>query len=234
MSTPVNPEFSKEPVTDGLSLDEITSRIGRLYTAVVCDALDSLGFRRQAFSHRVRPISKATQLIGTARTLDSRAVDYLPEKPYEKELEALDTLSDGDVVVLATNGDLSAAVWGELLSVASAAKGARGAVSDGLTRDAARIGDLNFPVFAQGVCSYDSLGRSEVIAYDVRIECDGVTVEPGDIVFCDYDGVVIIPRRALLDTLARAEYKVGREEIVEQEFRKGRKIAEVFAEHGIL
>jgi 4-hydroxy-4-methyl-2-oxoglutarate aldolase len=234
MNQPVDQDATNDPHDDRLSLSEVTSRLSRLYTAVVCDALDSLGFRQQALTHRIRPVSKATQLIGRARTLNSRAVDYFPQKPYEKELEALDTLTEGDVVVLATNGDLSAAVWGELLSIASMAKGARGAVSDGLTRDAARIREMDFPVFAQGLSSYDSLGRSEVTAYDVRVECDGVVVESGDIVFGDYDGVMIIPRQALAETLVRAEYKVGREGIVEQEFRKGRKIAEVFAEHGIL
>ncbi|HSM78322.1 MAG TPA: hypothetical protein VLT57_11870, partial [Bryobacteraceae bacterium] len=71
-------------------------------------------------------------------------------------------------------------------------------------------------------------------AYDVPIECDGVMVQPGDIVFGDYDGVVVIPRAVLPDALEKAEEKAGREEIVEEEFRKGRKVADVFAEHGIL
>jgi regulator of RNase E activity RraA len=164
----------------------------------------------------------------------SYPVDRLPDKPYAKEMEALDTLVEGDVAVLATNGDVTAAVWGELLSIAACAKGARGAVLDGLTRDASRIKDLNFPVFAQGVSAYDSLGRSEVTGYDIPIECDGVTVQSGDIVFGDYDGVVIIPRAVLPAALEKAELKAGREEVVEAEFRKGRKVADVFAEHGIL
>jgi 4-hydroxy-4-methyl-2-oxoglutarate aldolase len=218
----------------GLGLAEITDRLSRLYSAVVCDALDSLGFRHQALSHRTRPISAFAKLVGNARTLASYAVDRFPDKPYAKELEALDTLVAGDVVVLATNGDVTAAVWGELLSVAASAKGARGAVLDGLTRDASRIKDLNFPVFAQGISSYDSLGRSEVTGYDITIECDGVMVQSGDIVFGDYDGVVIIPRAVLPAALEKAEVKASREEIVEEEFRKGRKVADVFAEHGIL
>jgi regulator of RNase E activity RraA len=164
----------------------------------------------------------------------SYAVNHFPEKPYAKEMEALDTLVEGDVAVLATNGDVTAAVWGELLSIAACAKGARGAVLDGLTRDAYRIKDLNFPVFAQGISSYDSLGRSEVTGYDIPIECDGVMVQSGDIVFGDFDGVVVIPQAILPAALEKAELKAGREEIVETEFRKGRKVSEVFAEHGIL
>lgn len=229
MSGSNNATFSSQ-----LALSEFTGRLSKLYSAVLCDALDSLGFRHQALSHRTRPVSPSSQLIGNARTMASHAVDRFPAKPYEKELEALDTLVEGDVVVLATNGDVTAAVWGELLSTAASAKGARGAVLDGLTRDASRIKDLDFPVFAQGISSYDSCGRSEVTGYDIPIECDGVAVRPGDIVFGDYDGVVIIPREVLAEALEKAELKAGREEIVEEEFRKGRKVAEVFAEHGIL
>ena len=110
MSGSTNATFSS-----GLGLAEITERLSKLYSAVLCDALDSLGFRRQALSHRTRPVSPSSKLIGSARTLASYPVDRFPDQPYAKELEALDTLIEGDVVVLATNGDVTAAVWGELL-----------------------------------------------------------------------------------------------------------------------
>jgi regulator of RNase E activity RraA len=114
------------------------------------------------------------------------------------------------------------------------AKGARGAIIDGLTRDAAKIREARFPVFARGISSYDSHGRSEVIAYDVPIQCDGVAVQPGDIVFGDYDGVVVIPASKVEIVIEKAEVKVRREGIVGEEFKRGRKVADVFAEHGIL
>jgi regulator of RNase E activity RraA len=158
----------------------------------------------------------------------------LPDRPYQKELEALDLLNPGDVVVFDTGDDLSAGVWGELLSTAAKAKGACGAVIDGLTRDAARICRMGFPVYARGISPYDSYGRSEVIAYDVPIECGGVSVQPGGIVFADYDGIVVIPERALTSVIELAEVKASRERIVDEEFRKGRKVAEVFAEYGVL
>lgn len=213
---------------------EVTERLSRLYSAVLCDVLDSMGYRRQALSHEIRPLFSDARVIGRARTLLSEPVERFPEKPYAKELEALDTLADGDVVVIATSGDLSAAVWGELLSLAAAAKGAYGAILDGLTRDAAKIREVKYPVFAKGISSYDSHGRSEVIAYDVPVQCDGVTVRTGDIVFGDYDGVVVIPALVVEQVIEKAEVKVRREQIVGEEFKKGRKVAEVFEEHGIL
>jgi 4-hydroxy-4-methyl-2-oxoglutarate aldolase len=215
-------------------LSEVRERLGRLYSAVVCDALDSLDFRKQALSSRVRPLFPAARVIGRARTLASYPVNVIPENPYQKELEALDTIVPDDVLVLATNNDYSSAVWGELLSVAANAKGATGAITDGLTRDASRIIEMKFPVFAAGMSSYDSRGRSEVTAFDVPVECDGVSVHSNDLVFGDFDGVVIIPRRVLAITLETAEKKARSERIVEEEFKKGRKVAEVFAEHGIL
>lgn len=93
---------------------------------------------------------------------------------------------------------------------------------------------MGFPVYARGLSPYDSYGRSEVIAYDVPIECGGVSVQSGDIVFADYDGIVIIPESALSAVIDSAEVKASRERIVDEEFRKGRKVAEVFAEHGVL
>jgi 4-hydroxy-4-methyl-2-oxoglutarate aldolase len=222
------------PPPEKMSFSDITSRLSRLYSAALCDVLDALGFRRQALSHQVRPLFPEARVIGRARTLLSQPVDRFPDKPYAMELEALDTLVEDDVVVFTTGGDMSAAVWGELLSVAASAKGARGAIIDGLTRDAAKIGEVRFPVFAKGISSYDSHGRSEVIAYDIPIQCDGVSVQPGDIVFGDYDGVVVIPAAEVEQVIEKAEVKVQREGIVGEEFKKGRKVAEVFAEHGIL
>ncbi|HXA04348.1 MAG TPA: RraA family protein [Bryobacteraceae bacterium] len=219
---------------DKMSFSEITSRLSGLYSAVLCDVLDTFDLRHQALSHQIRPLFSEARVIGRARTLLSRPVDRFPEKPYAMELEALDTLVEYDVVVFTTDADLSAAVWGELLSIAALAKGARGAIIDGLTRDAAKIREARFPVFARGISSYDSHGRSEVIAYDVPIQCDGVAVQPGDIVFGDYDGVVVIPASKVEIVIEKAEVKVRREGIVGEEFKRGRKVADVFAEHGIL
>ena len=222
------------PQKGEMRFTEIADRLSHVYSAVLCDVLDSLGLRRQALSYQIRPLFSEALVVGRARTLASRPVDRFPERPYGMELEAMDTLAADDVVVFDTNGDLSAAVWGELLSVAALAKGARGAVIDGLTRDAAKIRELGFPVFARGISSYDSHGRSEVIAYDVTITCDGVTVQPGDVVFGDYDGVVVIPAAVVETVIEKAEAKVMRERTVGEEFKKGRKVADVFAEHGIL
>jgi 4-hydroxy-4-methyl-2-oxoglutarate aldolase len=213
---------------------DIVERVSKLYSAVLCDVMDHLGYRNQGMMHAIRPLYPEAHIVGTARTLLSVQKSGFPKQPYAQELAALDALERGDAIVFNTGGDFSAGVWGELLSTAAHAKGATGAVVDGLTRDAARICQKKFPVFARGISPYDSYGRSEVVAFDVPIECGGVRVSAGDVVFADYDGVVIIPPSILEAVVANAESKAFRERIVDDEFRKGSKVVEVLREHGIL
>lgn len=213
---------------------ELLQQLQGLYSAALCDALDSFGYRRQGLEHTLRPLFREAKIVGPARTMLSVPKPGLSESPYQKELEALDALNDGDVVVISTSHDFSAGVWGELLSTAARAKGAQGAIVDGLTRDAARIREDGFPVFARGISPYDSHGRSEIVAYDVPVQCGGVDIQPGDVVFADYDGIVIIPQEILPAVVETASSKASREKIVAAEFQKGRKVSEVFAEYHVL
>src|SRR5579871_1145627 len=99
------------PPSDGpTSFAEIAGRLRGLYSAVLCDVLDSLGYRHQALSYRIRPLFPAAVAVGKARTMLSRPVNRFPEKPYAKELEALDTLQPDDVIVFDTSEDLTSAV----------------------------------------------------------------------------------------------------------------------------
>lgn len=214
--------------------NNISQRLSRLYSAVLADALDARGYRNQGLTHSIRPLYPRARIIGTARTLSSERREGIPRRPYDKQLEALDALRPKDVVVLSTGNDLSSGIWGELLSTAARAKGACGAVIDGLTRDAQGIIKKQFPVFARGISPIDSLGRSEVVSYDLAIECGGVNINSGDIVFADYDGIVIIPMAVVREVLEAAEEKASREKIVDLEFRRGRRVADVFEEHGVL
>jgi 4-hydroxy-4-methyl-2-oxoglutarate aldolase len=214
--------------------EELLQRFGKLFSAVLCDAMDAMGLRQQSMVPGLAPVIPASIAVGFARTALSAPKPGIPDRPYEKELALIDELTPGDIVIFAALNDASAGVWGGLLSTAARAKGATGAVIDGVTRDAAHIRSLGFPVFARGLSPRDSLGRSETVAYDVEVECAGCVVAPGDLVFADEDGVVAIPRKHAVEILEAAERKVSREKIVEEEFRKGRKVAEVFAEYGIL
>src|SRR5207248_789498 len=124
--------------------------------------------------------------------------------------------------------------WGELLATATLARGGRGAVLDGLVRDSRQIRALGLPVFCVGRRPYDSCGRGIVVAFDVPIALDGVPIAPGDLVFGDPDGVVIVPRAAEAEILERAWAKVDGENTTRDALRAGTPLAEVYRTFGIL
>ena len=119
-----------------------------LYTAVVADSLDELGYNHQAMNEYVRPLFPECCFAGWARTISCADLFHVPADPYATEIEAVDSILMGEVVVVSTASSKRNAPWGELLSTAARARGARGAVVDGLVRDVKKIEDLGFPVFA--------------------------------------------------------------------------------------
>jgi regulator of RNase E activity RraA len=206
----------------------------QLYTGVICDVLDSLGFLNQAMQADVRPVHPDMTVVGRARTVLSVDVYHVPDNCYEKEIAFVDALTPGDVAVGCTNRSIRTGLWGELLSTASKARGARGAVMDGYVRDVRRIVGIQFPVFAAGMRPVDSRGRSLVIDYDVPVECAGVAVRSGDLIFADMDGVAVIPKEVAAETVARAVEKVRQEDASRAELERGAYLRDVYAKYGVL
>ena len=140
-----------------------------LYTPVVSDVLDSFGLMHQALRPFVRPLDETLVLFGPARTgRYERATMPSPEhNPYKLEMDLIDSLRPGEVVVLACGGPTEViAPWGELLSTAARAKQAAGCVTDGLVRDVGRIRAMLFPVFHGGIGPLDTKNRAEMVEKD--------------------------------------------------------------------
>jgi 4-hydroxy-4-methyl-2-oxoglutarate aldolase len=208
-----------------------------LYTAVLSDVLDSLGYHHQAMLSFVRPIDPDIPLFGRVRTglFEPRDGERPGEHPYDIEIALIDDLKPGDVAVLACGGPTEIiAPWGELLTTASRARGAVGAVTDGLVRDARIITRMRFPVFHGGFRPLDSKGRGKMGARDTEVVCGGVACRSGDLVFGDQDGVVVIPQAISEQVIARAIEKIDSENITRTELQGGATLAEVFARHGTL
>src|SRR5260370_10827524 len=157
----------------------------QLNSSVLADVLDGMGHRSSALPIDIRPLKTEWRLFGRAATLSAVLVAVEPKRPYAVELECIDALTRGDVLVATTHGDRGSALWGELLSTASRAHGAAGAVIDGLTRDAARILDMDFPVFAAGFSPLDSKGRLDGVLHGRPIRVGECVVHPGDWGFGD-------------------------------------------------
>ena len=208
--------------------------LGILFSAVLADVLDAMGHATSALPIDIRPLKPEWKVFGRAATLSASAVQGAPEKPYAIELACIDSLEPGDVLIATTNGERTSALWGELLSTSARAHGAVGVVIDGLTRDTAKILEMNFPVFAAGFSPLDSKGRLDGIHFSKPIQIGNCTVRPGDWVFGDIDGVVVVPIELADQAFPRALEKVNGENQARIELSKGRSAREVFDEYGIL
>ena len=208
----------------------------KLYAAVLSDVLDAQGYRHQVLPPHIRPLDEELVLVGRARTGLYRDVYHVPRghNPYELEIALIDDLKPGDVPVLGAGRSGRIAPWGELLTTASLARGAHGCVTDGLVRDVKAIRELEFPVFHGGIGPLDSKGRGEFCAIDVPIECAGVSVNPGDLVFGDADGVVVVPQPVVAQTVKQALAKVEGEDRTRAELKQGARLADVFKKYGVL
>jgi regulator of RNase E activity RraA len=215
-------------------LDLPADQLRLLSSALLADVLDALGHRSSALPADLRPLKPEWKVWGPAATLSAIPVTAEPLHPYAVEMECIDGLRAGEVLVATTYGDRESALWGELLSTACRARGAAGVILEGLTRDASRILAMDFPVFACGYCPLDSKGRLDCIRHGQPIRIGDCTVRPGDWIFGDIDGVVVVPAELAEQALPRALEKARGENKVREELARGRSLCEVFREYGIL
>jgi len=207
-----------------------------LYSAVISDTLDGLGHWEHSMAPGIRPLDDSLILFGRARTGLYMSVYEVEAgiNPYELEIALVDDLKSDEVAVLACPQGDRVAPWGELLSTAAKARGAAGCVTDGLVRDLRLIRRMAFPVFAGGIGPLDSKGRGMVMKIDVAVQCGGALVRPGDWLFGDVDGLVVIPAALAEQTIKLALAKVAEENTVRAELERGDMLKDVFQRHGIL
>lgn len=205
-----------------------------LYAAVVSDALDSLGFPAQSPRLAIRPYTTSQILVGRCKTTLWADMAHEDPRPYDLELKAVDSCKPDDILISAAGGSMRSGIWGELLSTAARNSGCIGAIVDGAIRDVAKIRELNFPVFARGTCVYDSQNRQRVIDVDVPVEIDGVRFCPGDLVFADEDGIVVVPQAVEKEAIHRAWNKVHAENVTRDAIRNGMKALAAYERFGVL
>jgi 4-hydroxy-4-methyl-2-oxoglutarate aldolase len=212
----------------------LLERLRPLYPAVVSDCLDRMGYRQQVMDPHIRPLYPEASIAGFAMTVHCVQIDRLPDNEddyYKGELQAVDSLQAGDVMVVST---CDGSYWGELLATASRYRGAVGLVADAYTRDTAMLIEMQFPTFVAGISAYDSLGRIDVDQVQVPIECGGVSIKPNDLLLADYDGVVVVPAEAAEEAIARAEEKVSGENLVREKLAAGMPVWDAFRQYGVI
>jgi 4-hydroxy-4-methyl-2-oxoglutarate aldolase len=182
----------------GYSFEHLEST---LYSAVISDILDDFGYNHQTVDPKIVPLNLGIKLFGRAFTVLAAKVFEIPKEPYKLQMEAVDSMKPGEIFAVYTGSVDSAAFWGELLSTACRARGGRGALVDGLSRDT---------------------------------EIGGVTVHPGDLIFGDRDGVVIIPQAIETEVIEKSLEKVSGENLVRKALQDGMLCTEAFKTFGIL
>ena len=219
----------------------------RLYTPVVGDLLDQMGYRPQFLPAPIRPLvsqvpmsfyvqdgqpNNRLKVAGFACPVLENDVYGEPKKPFGYMTEALDQLKPNEVYI--ATGAHHSALWGELLTASAKARGAVGAVLDGYTRDTPQVLEQNFPVFCTGTWAQDSSVRTYVFDYRCDIEIGQVTVHNGDIVFGDVDGVLVIPREIMEEVINLALIKASKEKTMRKAVEGGMLVTEAFAKFGVL
>ena len=205
----------------------------RLFTAVVGDIMDTLGIMHQFLPPQIQGLHPDMVVIGRAMPVLEQDVSSPPAKPFGLMLEALDDLKTGEVYV-AGGGVTPYAMWGELMSTRAMKLGAAGVVLNGYSRDTREILRLGFPTFSTGRYAQDQAPRGEVTDFRTTIRIGQVSIAPGDIVFGDIDGVLVVPKAAAEDVFRRAVEKVEKENLVRIAIENGMPSVEAFATYGVM
>jgi len=204
-----------------------------LYTPVVGDVLDALGRYHQFLPQPIQPLRDETKVSGRAMPVLMMDVHGPQKKPFGRLTEALDDLKPGEVYICG-GGAMRCAYWGELLTTAARTRQARGAVVDGFHRDTPKVLEQDWPVFSRGRYAQDSSVRTGVVDFHCPIEIGGVWISPGDLVFGDLDGVVIVPKAVETDVVSRALAKARAEKVVRKAIEGGMSATEAFKQYGVL
>ena len=211
-----------------------------LFTCVVGDVMDTMGRQHQFLPPQIRPVSEGMRVIGRAKTVleadchGRRVAHEDRDHAFGVMFDALDSMQPGEVYIC-TGASPNYACWGELMSTAARHRGAVGAVIEGYSRDTEGVRALGFPTFSMGFYGQDQGMRGRVIDYDCPVEFSNkVLVHPGDIVFGDIDGVVIIPREIEDEVVEAALEKVRGENMVKKLIQEGMPTRRVWDEYGIM
>ena len=225
------------------SIQEMAERYQRLYTAVIYDVLDSMGYPNQCLDLGIRPLLPHMRIAGPSFTVvgyrDPRSQEeHEPDKT--RDFAIFDHIRPGSVVVINAEKDGHCGHWGELMSTAAQARGAVGVVIDGGIRDSGHLVRMeSWAVFVRYTSPIESSKRWKVHDFGIPIVMSGtltsqVRINPGDWIVGDSDGVIVIPKELATEVLLKAESMKEIEDKVRAEIRAGRRVKDVFDQYGRL
>jgi 4-hydroxy-4-methyl-2-oxoglutarate aldolase len=216
------------------SSEDVCRRYLSLYTGAIADMLDKSGYRSQVLPKDVTPFTHVNRVAGPAFTGQGYPCADTSNDDTQTRLKMLDSITPGTVSVWATGGSVDCAHWGEIMSTAARERGCTGAVVDGGVRDLDFINAMEYPVFAKFKCSASSVGRWDIREYQIPIRVGQTVIYPGDFIFGDIDGVVVVPQKLTMEILDKAEGVFERERGMREDLRRGVSVQEAYAKYGSL
>lgn len=207
-----------------------------LYSDALSDILDEMGFPECAVSPKamIKPLYPEAVVVGRVRTLLNAPQNTDPQDPYKLAIELMDSMKPGEVAVPTSNKPLESGIMGELSATAMSARGVRGTLVDGYTRDARKLIQMKYPVFAKGTSPIDTSNRVAVVDYDCPVIFGGRRVVSGQIVFADLDGILFIPKEIETEAIQEAIRRVQVENDVRRELSEGKKISDVWNKYHVM
>jgi 4-hydroxy-4-methyl-2-oxoglutarate aldolase len=216
-------------MTEGLR-----DRFLALYSGAVADVLDAGGRRDQVLPAQIQPVTLSMKVAGPAFPGLGEPSDDARSDDTAARLAMLEAAKPGSVSVWSCGGHTGSAHWGEIMSRSVMERGCVGAVVDGGLRDTEFVLQLGFPVFCRFRSPASSIGRWNIVDWDCEVTIGGTLVRPGDWVFGDVDGVVVVPSDIVDDVIAESESKVAKERLMRAELDRGERITDVYGRHGSL
>lgn len=224
-------DAAQERIPFPISDEELCRRYEDVFVSAVNDVLREEGMISQTLPNNIMPLREEMKVCGIAFTIKGAPSLDLKDE-MEERARMLEQIGPGDLVVWDTSGDTFSAQWGEMMTKVSKKRGCRGAILDGGVRDTAAVLKQNFPVFCKYRTSNGMLGRFRTTAWQVPIMIGDVKIFPGDVVFGDIDGVIVVPRKMAYDVLLRAEAIRDNEKQIDKLISGGMKPSEVVAAGG--
>ncbi len=214
---------------------ELCRRFRELYLPAVCDAMYGLGLPERVLPSVLRPLFDDQRMVGSAFTVQGRATQ---QRDWDEGidriasyLQVFERLQPDDVMV-SVNPDSHVGHFGELTANSARAHGCVGVVLDGNLRDIQGLREIGFQVFYRDLSPLNAIGRWEMEGSQQPVSIGGVTIHPGDIIFGEFDGILVIPRSEAERVLLRAEEIVGAERQVRAEMQTGVAPLSALERHG--
>lgn len=205
-----------------------------LYSGIISDVLDGMGYRNQALAGGISPLTDDTVIFGPAFTSIGTTVYSMPENPLVAQCKVVDQLGEDEIYVLVTRGDYNCAVFGELFATAVNARKGAGVLLDGYARDVKALKEMKFPLFYKGRDVRTSKGRCEINECQIPVILDGVTIRPGDYIFGDIDGAIVIPKEVAEEVIRQAAETVEKENEVRTRLLNGSTLQKAYEEIGAI